>query len=456
VRKGKKISPQVRLGQEGVNLIERIVLQELRCTWTPTHSASDVGIDGYIDICDPRTGESLNFIVQVQSKATLGRWESETDDSFAYRVNSRDLRHWIGGNAPMILVLSRPSTNEAYWVAVRAYFSDPGRRGYTIVFNKKSDRFDHQALASLQQIAKPRGMGLYLGPPPIAEQLWSNLLPVSRYYPVIHSAETSHRKREEIRSALSKAGHKNAFAWILKDGKIYSFFDLSTDPWFAFCKEGTVYSFPSDDWALSKDLARKADFVQLLTAALRGYLGSKAIWYHQPENGAGYFYFAPTKDLGERDVSWKTVKASKRSVFTPYPSKKEPGRIAYYRHLGFETRFHRFDNQWYLEITPTYHFTKDGKEEHPYAGELRGNIKRIEKHAAIAAHLRFLSYVLTARERDLLTEDNPLELVTLVEPRSFSVDFGIPENDWLKKADEEEKELLAESEDLQRLLFDEG
>jgi hypothetical protein len=455
VRKGKKISPQVRLGQQGINLIERIVLQDLRCTWTPTHSASDVGIDGYIDICDPQTGESLNIIVQVQSKATFGRWESETDDSFAYRVNLRDLRHWIGGNAPMILVLSRPATSEAYWVAVRDYFSDPGRRGNTIVFNKKSNRFDCGALALLQQIAKPAGMGLYLGPPPIAEKLWSNLLPVSRYHPVIHSAETSHRKRDEIRSALSKAGHKNAFAWILKDGKIYSFFDLSTDPWSAFSRQGTIQSFPSDDWALSKDLVRRTDFVQLLAAALRGYLGSKAIWYHQPENGAGYFYFAPSKDLREREVPWKALKASKRSVFTSYRSKKEPERVAYYRHLAFETRFHRFENQWYLEVTPTYHFTRDGKEEHPYAGELIGNIKRIEKHAAVAAHLRFLSFVLTARDRDLLTEDNPLELVTLVEPRSFPVDFGIPESDWLKRADEEEKELLVGS-DNQGLLFDEG
>ena len=51
---GKKASPHTRVGQLGINLIEKIVLRDLKCLWTPTQAASDVGIDGYIEICRPR------------------------------------------------------------------------------------------------------------------------------------------------------------------------------------------------------------------------------------------------------------------------------------------------------------------------------------------------------------------------------------------------------------------
>jgi hypothetical protein len=70
---GKRVSPYTRLGQLGVNLIEKIVLNDLKCLWTPTQAASDVGIDGYIEICRADTGDATNLIVQVQSKATMGR-----------------------------------------------------------------------------------------------------------------------------------------------------------------------------------------------------------------------------------------------------------------------------------------------------------------------------------------------------------------------------------------------
>jgi hypothetical protein len=38
-----------------------------------------------------------------------------------------------------------------------------------------------------------------------------------------------------------------------------------------------------------------------------------------------------------------------------------------------------FAEQWYLEITPTYHFTRDGHEPDRFAAEHRSGIKRIER-----------------------------------------------------------------------------
>jgi Domain of unknown function (DUF4365) len=428
----------------------------LKCLWTPTQAASDVGIDGYIEICRPDTGEATNLIVQVQSKATEGQWDSETSSSFCYRPTARDLRHWLGGNCPVIVIASRPATDEAYWVSVKDYFATSEKeKALRIDFDKTKDVFHADTFHALQNLAAARNSGLYLGPSPIEERLYSNLLPVSRYHQEIHKAETTYRERDGVREVLRSAGLKNSFAWFLKDGKIYSFFDLTKDPWSSLCLPGTNLSFPTSNWAESKGLVDKSDFVWLLGGAFRGFLGNLGIWFHQPENGMGYYYFALNDDLSDKLVKWKDLKWSRRTVFAAYKSKKDPTRVMYYRHLGFDARFHRFAGQWYLEITPTYHFTTDGRKEHPFASDLNSGIKRIEKNAAVYAHIRFWSYVLT--ESDLFSASRSPSFITLVQPRDFDVDFGIPEREWIARADIEEKNRLGAAEpDLNSLsLFDE-
>ena len=107
----KKISDATIVGQQGINLIERVTL-EMGFAWNPTNI--DVGIDGYIEIRDPASGQATNCIIQVQSKATEQPFDAETGSSFEYRCAPKDLDYWMGGNAPVILVRSRPKTNEAY------------------------------------------------------------------------------------------------------------------------------------------------------------------------------------------------------------------------------------------------------------------------------------------------------------------------------------------------------
>jgi Domain of unknown function (DUF4365) len=66
------------IGQDGINLIATIV-GSMRHLWTPTSAQSDLGIDGYIELCrDSEDGKRVatNFIIQVQSKATHSSWLS--------------------------------------------------------------------------------------------------------------------------------------------------------------------------------------------------------------------------------------------------------------------------------------------------------------------------------------------------------------------------------------------
>ena len=180
----KKLPHAVIVGQQGINLIERIVL-EMGCVWHPSHL--DAGIDGYIEIRNPGTGEMTNEIIQVQSKATEQEFESETTNSFEYHCAPRDLEYWLAGNAPVILVRSRPKTAEAYWVYLKDYFRDPAeRKTRRVAFDKSRDRFDATALNSLLRLAMPTDSGIYLGTLPRTEKVYSNLLRLdsfpSHYY----------------------------------------------------------------------------------------------------------------------------------------------------------------------------------------------------------------------------------------------------------------------------------
>ncbi|MCA1636692.1 MAG: DUF4365 domain-containing protein, partial [Acidobacteria bacterium] len=91
---------------------------------------------------------------QVQSKATERRFPAETAVKFHYTCDENDLRYWLEGNTPVILVVSRPRTDEAYWVSVKSYFKDQERRASRrIVFDKKRDRFDEHSTKALMDLA---------------------------------------------------------------------------------------------------------------------------------------------------------------------------------------------------------------------------------------------------------------------------------------------------------------
>lgn len=135
----KKIHKNSITGQQGINLIEKKVL-EMGFLWYPT-GGIEAGIDGTIEIRESATGQVFNAIIQVQSKATIGQFQAETPEGFDYLCDAKDLNYWLQGNAPVILIVSRPSTDEVYWVSIKEYFQDLTRRkAHKVHFSKARDR----------------------------------------------------------------------------------------------------------------------------------------------------------------------------------------------------------------------------------------------------------------------------------------------------------------------------
>lgn len=249
------------IGQQGVNMIEKIVL-DMGFLWNPTNL--DVGIDGYIEIRDVETGAASNCIIQVQSKATTDSFTAETGSSFEFLCNERDIDYWMNGNAPVILIRSRPRTDEAYWVSVKDYFSDVRqRKSKKIVFDKVKNRFDASCRQHMIDLAVPTSAGVYLAPLPRTEVLCTNLVPLRSFPEHLYLAETDCRIPADVWTRCNAGA-----AWLLKSKQIISFYDLRESPWTSVCDRGSVEEHNTNEWAFCDDPDIQRDFVWLLNKAL--------------------------------------------------------------------------------------------------------------------------------------------------------------------------------------------
>lgn len=425
----KKVSSQSIIGQMGANLIERLVLQ-MRYVWRPV-SVFDVGIDGEIEVCDPVTGRATNSIIKVQAKATTQPFTAETASTFEYRCEQKDLDYWLHGNAPIILVVCRPDTGEAYWVSVKDYFRDlSAQKARKVQFDKGRDRFDVSCAAALRQLALPQNSGIYFDPLPRNETLYCNLLKVASFGSKIHVADTDYRTPGELWAQFKALGARVGPEWILTNKRIISFQDLDCYPFDSICDPGTRDSFDASEWAYADDEERRREFVRLLNLCLREKARLLGLRFFHDRNRE-YYYFPPTKSLSTRQVRYKAVQLKvRREVFKGYGKKGDPNQRAYCRHSAFRGYFLYLGNEWYLEITPTYHFTFDGYKEDMFHAERLKGIKRLERNPAVLGHLLMWADYLSRPMRDLFSLEYPFlsfgDLVTVEAP------IGLPDNVWYR------------------------
>ena len=437
----KKITSQSLIGQQGVNHIERIV-QEMGYIWRPT-PIFDVGIDGEIEIRDSTTGEMTNAIIKVQSKATTQRFRAETNNSFEYRCEQKDLDYWLQGNVPIILIVCRPDTDEAYWVSVRDYFSDPAaQKTHKVLFDKQRNRFDGSCAAALKKLALPKDSGIYFAPLQKIETLYTNLLKVTSLAPKIYVAGTSYRREGSIWEKFNSMEVRVGSEWILTDKKIFSFHKLDEPPFDAICNLRTCKSFDTREWSDSKDEDTKRQFVKLLNKCLREKTKLLGLEFNETHK---HYHFRPTRELRIRKVSYRSLeKKVSREVFKQYVKKNDPTQKTYCRHSAFKGHFLRLSNEWYLEISPTYHFTSDGYWKHMFRAELLQGIKRMDRNPAVLGQVLMWADYLS--QSTLFSSEYPF--LHFGQLATVDINTSLPDSVWSKS---EEKD-TSEEEDVENQL----
>lgn len=416
----KKIPDNVLTGKKGITLIDQIVTS-MGYVFRPTPEL-DSGIDGTIEIRDPQTGEMKNFIIQVQSKATSVAFTSETPRGFTYLCSEADVAYWMSGNMPVILVCSRPDANEAYWVSIKDYFADKNKlASRKIYFDKETNRFNADAYSELQKLAVPRDSGIYFSPPSLQENLWTNLLEVAAFAPKIYIADTTFHERKHMYMALNEYVEDAGTEWILKSGRIISFYDLKEYPWKKICDVGTVEHFDTEDWAYSAEIENRHNFIQLLRLCLTVKLRKTGIRF---DNELKQHFFVANRDLSTRKLRYPGSKViSNRTLFKGYYL---DSKYPYYRHLALESKFRLYGGKWFIELNPTYRYTSDGYQVYRFYEEQLSNMRRIDRNSAMRGQVLFWANYLGMP--DNMFRDYPL--LKFGQLLTFTVNFGVPEKLW--------------------------
>jgi uncharacterized protein DUF4365 len=378
-----KYAPHTRqIERQGIALIAT-AFSALGHNWN--ENQVDVGIDGWVELVKKPRRKATGRIVLVQSKATGIPFRSDSPVSYVCR--EEDLRYWLNGNAPVILVRSHPASGEAYWVSVKDYFAahPEQRASRKIVFDRDHDRFDKRMDEALWELGRPRHDGLYLGPPPVRETLVSNLLPIKSMPEVFYAAPADVKTAYQARARLRAAEARSLRAWGLSSDTIFTFHDPATTAIDCLCADGGD-AIATEEWAQSDDPVVQRQFVQLLNGALEEQTWPAA------RRGKAHdtLYIAAPDDLLSIEIPGRGSQT--RTIVKAY--RRDDGSLKYVRHLALDRRFRRYGDVWYLEIVPTYFFSLDGYWQSKFAAKQLSGIKRIERHNDVRRHVETWSWIL--------------------------------------------------------------
>ena len=235
--------------------------------------------------------------------------------------------------------------------------------------------------------------------------------------------------------------------WILTNKQIVSFHSLNEPPFNKICDLDTCESFVTREWANSIDENRKRQFVWLLNLCLLKRTQLLGLSFNRTHR---HYYFPATKGLKTRKESYQSSKQRvSREVFKQYSKKSDPSQRAYCRHSAFEGQFLRLGDEWYLEITPTYHFTSDGYKRDKFREERLQGIKRLDRNPAVLGQLRMWAVYLS-RPQDLLSSNYPF--LRFGQLATVDINASLPDDVWYKS--EEKDKSVEESTEDQLRLFD--
>lgn len=404
-----------QIGDTGEYLVGKIV-SGMGHIWRP--NPADYGIDGQIEVVD-RGSHPTGRTVSVQIKTTAAvRMPGETDQEFTYTCSEKDLQYWLGASEPIVLVVVRLDQERAWWKRLDTWFRDPRRRRSRVVtFDKVDDLFGLGSEHQIAAVATP-----LWDPLPLlrsSETLTTNLLQVIAFSPTIYSAETDITERDEAWAVMSAAKRYEG-GFILAANRLYSFTDL--DGALAPLCKGTPSSFVTAQWAEAEDPATRRKFVSLLNFTVRA-MHYQELRFHPEKH---YVFHVPSSGLTPRKL--KVGRGSGRTVFEVY--RDIGNNVRYCRHYAAFLNFRTWDGNWYLEINPTYHFTRDGERESLYSSEYLATIKRLERNGAVKGLVEHWGQYLAQHQSDTLfgAADRRIEFGPLA---TVTVDASIDERAWI-------------------------
>jgi hypothetical protein len=390
-------------------------------------SRLEAGIDGLAEVMID--GEPTARMIAVQIKSTrAGKYRSETDTGFTYLLELKDLNYWKTSNLPVILVLYRESDDSHYWCQVQ---TQPGAEQRLLSFDKSRDSLDRSALDRLAALTVPvNGFGYYVPPLGGGETALVNMLPLT-LPPEIYVASTAFDSKSAIKELFDQ-DEPPRFDWVIKDGTFWSFHDPREAVTSAIVDVDQVEAIETPLIAFHDEIDEQNNFSFLLRQTLQHQMQDDLAWIKEDK----LFFIRAIEDSQPRTFHYQSAKVkTKADVVNVTMSTKVPGKVGFVRHHAFVPRFECMMDQWFLMVTPTYHFTTDGFYPHPHPDALLSGKKRLENNASIRGQVIMWHRFLTQYEQHdggLFLAVQPATAVTLRfgPPPEVDLPTTVPDDVW--------------------------
>ncbi|HXN74374.1 MAG TPA: hypothetical protein VN861_17640 [Candidatus Acidoferrales bacterium] len=246
------------------------------------------------------------------------------------------------------------------------------------------------------------------------EEGFANLIPLQHFPDSLFVAPALSKTIKQSWFLINKGAKSTeriSGAWTLYENNLYSLVDPERSRLKRIIEIGGLERFNTDEWALSSDHGKRRLFVHLLNAALRDDLWAQGVRYDKEQDAYAFMGFP---DKPPRRLKYGNLKLrSTATVVSHYEHKPKSGKVyKYLRHVAFQGRFRFLGERWYLEITPTYRFTRNGKDLDRFHEDRLSGIKRIERNRSVLSQLLLWQAVLrapwTRADRPRLLEFAPL------------------------------------------------
>lgn len=411
-----------RVERAGVLHCARVV-NEMKHVWRE-RPISDVGIDGDIEIVEPATETPTGRFLLVQVKARSAV-DQDASGNLKFRCTAADLEYWLNVGVPVLLVIVDVEASQAWFKNVHEWFNGDiaRRRSRNVVFHPTEDRFDASAADRLVGWAVAES-GLYMGPAPQPETLFSNLLAVEHRSDSVFVAPTKVRRWRDANDRLREAGLPPVHDIAWRDGLLWSFRPLDRPP-LIHLVEGAMDRLATDELETS----HADDDQRLLVRLLGGTLKELHRSDLREDERHRYLYFRATQDLAAWRIKVGQRGGKGREVFGPRLDQETGTRPVYYRHSAVEHQFLLLEEGWFLALNPTYHYTRDGQRPSRFAADYLKGIKKLEGHEAVRSSVRFWADYFRGDVNLFAEPDQRLRFGLLA---NVDVDHGIDDRSWGK------------------------
>jgi len=144
-----KVTEQHFVDRQGMALIHSLTVNDLHWLFRE-QAVSDVGIDAHLEIV--LEGRPTGRLLALQIKSGESYFREAIAEGFVYRSDEAHLNYWLNHSLPVVLVICKPGTQEAYWQVVSGQTVMRTDHGWKMII-PAGNCFRADAIGRLQAIA---------------------------------------------------------------------------------------------------------------------------------------------------------------------------------------------------------------------------------------------------------------------------------------------------------------